>query len=312
MVFSLAARHGLSLPYGSVDELRAAYDFTDLQSFLDVYYEAANVLLDEEDFFDMTWAYLQRAAQDGVARAEIFFDPQTHTDRGVPMATVIGGISRAVERAPELGVSAAMILCFLRHLPESAAIDTFEAAMPWKEQLIGIGLDSSEVGHPPADFTRVFNMAREEGLHLVAHAGEEGPPDYVWQALDVLGVERIDHGVRSIEDEALVRRLVADQIPLTTCPLSNLRLKVVDDLADHPLRTMLKAGLNVSINSDDPAYFGGYVADNYEAIQSALNLDRNEIVDLARNSLRSSFLNADNTVFGAFDAYVTSAALDQG
>ena len=262
MLFAFAQRNGVETRFSSVEELRSAYDFTDLQSFLDIYYEGASVLRTEHDFHDMTWAYLERAAADGVRHAEIFFDPQTHTERGIPMETVILGITSALDRSDELGMSTGLILCFLRHLSGEAATETLEAALPWRDKLLGVGLDSSEVGHPPTKFTDAYDLARSEGLHLVAHAGEEGPPEYVWQALDVLGVERIDHGIRSMEDPALVQRLASDRIPLTVCPLSNLRLKVVEDLADHPLPRMLDAGLLVTINSDDPSYFGGYVGDN--------------------------------------------------
>jgi adenosine deaminase len=301
MLFALAQRNGIETRFSSVTELRAAYDFTDLQSFLDIYYEGANVLRAEEDFHDLTWAYLERAAADGVRRAEIFFDPQTHTARGIPMETVIRGIGSALDRSHELGISSGLILCFLRHLSGESAVETLEAALPWRDRLLGVGLDSSEVGHPATKFTDAYDLARSEGLHLVAHAGEEGPPEYVWQALDVLGVERIDHGVRSMEDPALVERLVADRIPLTVCPLSNLKLKVVDDLADHPLPQMIEAGMLVTINSDDPSYFGGYVGDNYDAIGSALGLDTRQLVELTRNSLVAAFLPDDDPLLGEFD-----------
>ncbi len=289
MLFGFARRNGVITRFSSVEELRAAYEFSDLQSFLDIYYEGAAVMRTEEDFHDLTWAYLERAATDGVTRAEIFFDPQTHTERGIPFETVILGIGSALDRAPELGISAGLILCFLRHLTGEAALETLEAALPWRDRLLGVGLDSSEVGHPPAKFVPVYDLARSEGLHLVAHAGEEGPPEYVWDALDLLGVERIDHGIRSLEDQALVRRLAADRIPLTVCPLSNLKLRVVDQLSDHPLGRMLEAGLMACVNSDDPAYFGGYVADNYLAVADALDLTRDEIRQLAANSLDAAF-----------------------
>jgi len=306
MLFELARRNGIETRFSSVAELRAAYDFTDLQSFLDIYYEGANVLRTEEDFHDLTWAYLERAAADGVRRAEIFFDPQTHTARGIPMETVIRGIGSALDRSHELGISSGAIMCFLRHLSGEAAVATLEAALPWRDRLLGVGLDSSEVGHPPTKFVDAYDLARSEGLHLVAHAGEEGPPEYVWQALDVLGAERIDHGVRSMEDDRLVSRLVADQIPLTVCPLSNLRLKVVDDLADHPLPQMLDAGLLVTINSDDPSYFGGYVGENYDAVRRALGLETPQLVELARNSLVASFLPDDDPLLGEFDSSVNA------
>ena len=301
MLFTIAQRNGIETRFSSVEELRSAYDFTDLQSFLDLYYEGANVLRTEQDFHDLTWAYLERAAEDGVRRAEIFFDPQTHTARGIPMETVILGITSALDRGHELDMSTGLILCFLRHLSGEAAMETLQAALPWREKLLGVGLDSSEVGHPPTKFVKAYDLARSEGLHLVAHAGEEGPPEYVWQALDVLGAERIDHGVRSMEDAALVERLATDRIPLTVCPLSNLRLKVVDDLADHPLPQMLDAGLLVTINSDDPSYFGGYVGDNYDAVTTALGLETSQIVELARNSLVASFLADDHPLLDEFD-----------
>jgi adenosine deaminase len=296
MLFQMAARNGIETAFGSVEALRAAYDFTDLQSFLDIYYEGANVIRTEEDFHDLTWAYLERAAADGVRRAEIFFDPQTHTARGIPIETAILGISSALERSSELGLTAGLILCFLRHLSGEAATATLESALPWRDRLLGVGLDSSEIGHPPTKFTAAFDLARAEGLHLVAHAGEEGPPEYIWQALDVLGVERIDHGVRAMEDAALVDRLATERIPLTVCPLSNLRLRVVDDLSEHPLPEMLGAGLKACINSDDPAYFGGYVGANYAAIVDKLGFGLAELTTLARNSLEAAFITEDDPV----------------
>ncbi len=302
MLFTFAERNGVETRFSSVEELRAAYDFTDLQSFLDIYYNGANVIRTEQDFHDLTWAYLERAAADGVRRAEIFFDPQTHTHRGISMETVILGISSALERSDELGISTGLILCFLRHLPGDDAVRTLEAALPWRDRLLGIGLDSSEVGHPPTNFTAAYDLARTEGLRLVAHAGEEGPPDYVWQAIDILGVERIDHGVRAMEDPALVERLATDRIPLTVCPLSNLKLKVVEDLADHPLPRMIEAGLLVTINSDDPSYFGGYVGDNYAAVASSLGLGIEDLAALARNSLRATFLVDQAPLLAEFDS----------
>ena len=304
MLFAFAQRNRIETRFSSVDDLKSAYDFSDLQSFLDIYYEGANVLRTEEDFHDMTWAYLERAAADGVRHAEIFFDPQTHTDRGIPMETVILGIASALDRSDELNMSTGLILCFLRHLSGQAATETLEAALPWRDRLLGVGLDSSEVGHPPTKFVEAYDLARSEGLHLVAHAGEEGPPEYVWQALDVLGVERIDHGVRSMEDQRLVARLSADRVPLTVCPLSNLRLKVVEDLADHPLPEMLEAGLLVTVNSDDPSYFGGYVGDNYDAIRDALGLETSQLVELARNSLVASFLPDGARLIDELDAVI--------
>ncbi len=290
-LFQLASQHGVQLPFDDLSALRAAYDFRDLQSFLDLYYAGAAVLQTEADFHDLTWAYLKRAADDGVRHTEIFFDPQTHTQRGIALTCVLDGIGSALNRASELGLSCGLILCFLRHLSEREALATLEAALPYKSQLLGVGLDSSEQGHPPSKFEQVFSLARREGLRVVAHAGEEGPPEYIWQALDLLGAERIDHGVRAIEDDALMRRLANDQIPLTMCPLSNLRLRVVDRLSDHPLRRMLDAGIKVTINSDDPAYFGGYIAENYRAISDALGLDRDAIGRIARNSLDAAFID---------------------
>ena len=292
MMFELAARNGVELRYGSVEEVRAAYAFTDLQSFLDIYYEGMAVLQTERDFRDLAWAYLERAAADGVRRAELFFDPQAHTARGVPFATVIDGLHAAIDEARgALGVSAALILCFLRHLPASEAMATLEEALPHRDRILGVGLDSSEAGHPPADFAEVYERARAAGLRAVAHAGEEGPPEYVRQALDVLRVERVDHGVRSEEDAALLDRLAREGVPLTMCPLSNVKLRVVDRLEDHNLKRLLDAGLRVTINSDDPAYFGGYVGDNYIETARALGLTRDEVVTLARNSIEAAFLD---------------------
>ncbi len=290
MIFALAQRNGLQLPYASVEALRAAYAFTDLQSFLDLYYAGASVLLHEQDFYDMAWAYFEKAKADGVVRAELFFDPQTHTARGVSMGAVIEGLSRACADAQiRLGISADLILCFLRHLSEEDAFATLESALPFRQQFIGVGLDSSEVGHPPEKFARVFARCRELGLHVVAHAGEEGPPAYIWSALDVLQVERIDHGVQAIHDPALMQRLVDTQMPLTVCPLSNLKLCVFKDLRDHNLGRMLDAGVRVTINSDDPAYFGGYLVENYLQTFSALHLGAREAYRLAANSLEASF-----------------------
>lgn len=291
LIFALAERNGVTLPHSSVDALRAAYAFTDLQSFLDIYYAGASVLLHEADFHDMAWAYFLRAQADNVVHAELFFDPQTHTARGVPMAAVVGGLKRACERAQaELGISSHLILCFLRHLSEDDAFATLEAALPFREQFIGVGLDSSEVGHPPEKFARVFARCRELGLRVVAHAGEEGPPAYIWQALDVLKAERIDHGVRCLEDPVLVARLATERTPLTVCPLSNLKLCVVSDLADHPMKRLLDAGLCATVNSDDPAYFGGYLNENFIQLVQALGLGREDVITLARNSLEASFV----------------------
>ncbi len=291
LIFRLAQRNGVKLAYDSVEALRAAYDFSDLQSFLDIYYAGASVLLKEADFFEMAWAYFQRAAADGIVHAEIFFDPQTHTERGVPMRDVIVGLDHACRRAhAELGISARLILCFLRHLSEDEAFATLEAALPYREHFIGVGLDSSERGHPPEKFARVFARARELGLQVVAHAGEEGPPAYIWSALDVLQVRRIDHGVRCLEDPALVRRLADARVPLTVCPLSNVKLCVFPSLAQHNLPALLDAGLCAMVNSDDPAYFGGYLVDNYLASFDALpQLGVKEAYALARNAFEASF-----------------------
>jgi adenosine deaminase len=290
LIFALAQRNGVSLPYPSVEALRQAYAFSDLQSFLDIYYAGASVLLTEQDFYDMTAAYLARAAADNVRHAEIFFDPQTHTARGVPFETVINGIYRACQDGP---LSASLIMCFLRHLPEEEAIDTLEEALPHRDKIIGVGLDSSEVGHPPEKFARVFERARTLGLHLVAHAGEEGPPAYIESALDVLNAERIDHGVRCLEDPELVQRLVREQIALTVCPLSNIKLRVFDVMDQHNLRTLLDAGLVATVNSDDPAYFGGYINQNFLAAFEALPLDASHARQLARNSFTAAFLDPE-------------------
>jgi adenosine deaminase len=292
MMFRLAERNGIALPYPSVEALRAAYAFTDLQSFLDIYYAGASVLRTEADFFDMAWAYFQRAAADNVVHAELFFDPQTHTTRGVPMETVVVGLHHACRRAhAELGISARLILCFLRHLSEEEALATLEQALPYRHHFIGVGLDSSERGHPPEKFARVFAKCRELGLHVVAHAGEEGPPAYIESALDVLKVERIDHGVRCTESPALVQRLARERVPLTVCPLSNVKLCVFPTLAQHNLPALLDAGLCVTLNSDDPAYFGGYVNDNFVHTFAALpQLGPQHAWQLAANSFEASFV----------------------
>lgn len=292
LIFALAQRNGLNLPYANVDALREAYAFTNLQSFLDIYYAGASVLLHEADFHDMAWAYFLRAKADNVVHAELFFDPQTHTARGVPMATVVLGLASACERArAELGISAELILCFLRHLSEEDAFATLDVALPYRQHFIGVGLDSSEVGHPPSKFSRVFARCRELGLHVVAHAGEEGPPAYIWEALNDLKTERIDHGVRSLEDPALVAELAQRRTPLTVCPLSNLKLCVVNDLKDHPMKRLLDAGLCATVNSDDPAYFGGYMNANFVQTVEALDLTREHVVTLARNSFEASFVS---------------------
>jgi adenosine deaminase len=290
LIFALAQRNQIPLAYDSVEALRAAYAFTDLQSFLDIYYAGASVLLHEQDFYDMARAYLDRAVADNVVHTEIFFDPQTHTERGVAMETVINGLYRACRDAQiEQGISSSLILSFLRHLSEESALQTLEAALPLRDRFIGVGLDSSELGNPPEKFARVFERCKQLGLRLVAHAGEEGPPAYIWGALDVLNVERIDHGVQSEQDALLMQRLVKEQIPLTVCPLSNLKLCVIKDLADHNLPRLLAAGLKVMINSDDPAYFGGYVNENYTQLFAATGMGAPEAYQLARNSLEASF-----------------------
>jgi adenosine deaminase len=292
LMFDIAGRNGVRQRFASVEEARRAYQFSDLQSFLDIYYEGARVLLYERDFYDLTWAYMQKARAQNVRHAEIFFDPQTHTDRGVPFETVITGIHQALRDAErQLGISSRLILCFLRHLSAQAAMETLDRALPFKEWIIGVGLDSSEAGHPPEKFRAVFDRARELGFLTVAHAGEEGPPEYIWQALELLRVSRIDHGVRCIEDPALLEKLAAEQIPLTVCPLSNVKLRVFDSLADHNLKSLLDLGLCATINSDDPAYFGGYVTENYLAAQQALCLNRHDIYRLARNSFQAAFLD---------------------
>jgi adenosine deaminase len=293
LMFALAKRNDVKLPYDSVEAVRRAYQFGNLQDFLDVYYRGMSVLVTEQDFYDLAWAYLVRAQADNVRHVEMFFDPQGHTARGVAFATVIGGLHRAIADARrELGVDASLIMCFLRHLDEADAEKTLDVALGFRDQIAGVGLDSSEAGHPPSKFKRVFQRARDAGLFLTAHAGEEGPPSYVWEALDVLGVKRIDHGNRSLEDNSLVARLAGERMALTVCPLSNLRLRVIDELIHHPLRRMMDKGLMVTVNSDDPAYFGGYVNDNYRAVGSALSLTREEIIALARNSVQASLLSA--------------------
>jgi adenosine deaminase len=294
LMFELAGRNGVQLPYGSVDEVRRAYVFSDLQSFLDIYYAGCQVLVEEQDFYDLTWAYLNRAVTQGVRHAEIFFDPQTHTDRGVPFETVISGIHRALEDGTSrLRITGGLILCFLRHLSADAAMRTLREALPYQQWILAVGLDSSEVGNPPSKFRAVYDRAREAGLLAVAHAGEEGPPAYVWEALDVLKARRIDHGVRCADDERLVARLVEEQVPLTVCPLSNVKLRVFPNLRAHNLKQLLGRGLLVTVNSDDPAYFGGYVADNFRDSAAALGLDRDDLLTLARNSFIASFLPED-------------------
>ena len=293
LIFALAARNGVALPYANVDALRRAYAFSNLQSFLDIYYAGASVLLSEQDFYDLARAYLLRAAADNVLHAELFFDPQTHTARGVSMVSVINGLHRAcVDAEAELGISASLILCFLRHLSEESAFETLEQALPFRDKLVGVGLDSGELGNPPEKFAKIFARCRELGFHLVAHAGEEGPPAYIWTALDVLRVERIDHGVQASQDALLMQRLATDCIPLTVCPLSNLKLCVFPDLASHNLRELLAAGLMATVNSDDPAYFGGYINENFTQIFAATGLGASHAYTLARNSFEASFIEA--------------------
>jgi len=294
LMFELARRNGVPLPYASVDDVRRAYIFSDLQSFLDIYYAGCRVLLKEQDFYDLTWAYLTRAVSQGVRHAEIFFDPQTHTDRGVPFESVVTGIRRALhDGEARFRITSGLIMCFLRHLSADAATRTLHEALPFKKWIRAVGLDSSEVGHPPAKFEDVYNRAREAGFLAVAHAGEEGPPAYVWEALDILKARRIDHGVRCVEDDRLVGRLVEEQIPLTVCPLSNVKLRVFPNLRAHNLKQLLDRGLLVTVNSDDPAYFGGYVADNFRDTAAALGLGREQLLTLARNSFVASFVSEE-------------------
>jgi adenine deaminase len=291
LLLSFAERNGVKVRFGSIEEVCASLNFTNLQSFLDIYYEATSTLVTQRDFAELTSSYMRHALNDNVRHAEIFFDPQSHTGRGVPFATVVSGIHEALAAAErEHGISSRLIMCFLRHLSEDDAMRTFEQALPFRKLIAGVGLDSSEVGNPPAKFERVFARARQEGFHLVAHAGEEGPPDYVIQSLDRLHVERIDHGVRAIDDAALMKRLAAERVPLTVCPLSNVRLRVFPSMERHYLKRLLEAGLVVTINSDDPSYFGGYIADNYIAAYEALGLSRQDLHQIATNSFTSSFL----------------------
>lgn len=291
LMFDLARRNGIRLPYADAEAVKRAYRFSNLQSFLDVYYRACSVLIHERDFYELTTAYLARAREQGVRHVEIFFDPQTHTGRGVSFDTVVGGIGRALSEGRQRGITSHLIMCFLRDLPVEDAMTTLEQALAHRDLIFGVGLDSAEAAHPPQKFRDVFEQAVGAGFRAVAHAGEEGPPDYIWQALDVLGAERIDHGVRCLEDRRLVARLEADRIPLTVCPFSNVKLRVVDTLEQHPLAKMLDHGLCATVNSDDPAYFGGYVGDNFAGIAQALALDDDTLVQLARNSFHASFLD---------------------
>ena len=291
LMLELAKRNKVSLPYSDIEAIRAAYQFNNLQEFLDIYYQGAAVLLHEQDFYDLTWAYLLRCHEDGVVHVEPFFDPQSHTDRGVEFSTVISGIHRAlVDGEEKLGISSYLIMSFLRHLSERAAFVTLEQALPYKDKIKAVGLDSSELGHPPEKFQRVFARAIEQGYLTVAHAGEEGPTEYIWQALELLHISRVDHGVRAIEDERLMQHLIDHQMPLTVCPLSNTKLKVFDKMADHNILTMLERGVKVMVNSDDPAYFGGYLAANYIAITEALEISPAHLQQLATNSIEASFL----------------------
>ncbi|MCH7336990.1 adenosine deaminase [Acinetobacter sp. NIPH 2699] len=295
LMFAIAQRNQIQIPYQSVEEVKQAYNFHNLQSFLDIYYAGANVLVHEQDFYDLAWAYFEKCAEDRVVHTEMFFDPQTHTERGVEFAIVIAGLKRACTDAKEkLGISSQLIMCFLRHLSEEKAFETLVQALPFKDDIIAVGLDSSEVGHPPAKFERVFAKAREAGFLIVAHAGEEGPPEYIWEALDLLKVNRIDHGVRSEEDELLMARLIDEKMPLTVCPLSNLKLCVVNDMKEHNIRRLLQKGVHVTVNSDDPSYFGGYMNDNFVAIQQALDLSHDELKQLAINSFEASFISDED------------------
>ncbi len=310
LMFELARRNGIALPYADVEALRAAYSFADLQDFLDLYYQGMSVLQSEQDFYDLTYAYLQRAAADNVKHTEIFFDPQGHTERGIAFETVLNGIDRALaEGGRDLGVTSRLILCFLRHLSAEAAMATLEQALPHRARIVAVGLDSSEKGHPPAKFKAVFDRAREAGFLTVAHAGEEGPPDYIWSALDDLKVSRIDHGVRALEDPDLVAELARRRMPLTVCPLSNIRLCVFDDMTAHPLKMMLDRGLMVTVNSDDPAYFGGYVNENFYAVRQALALSDEELALMAANSFEASFLDEASKArhIAAVEDYLRSA-----
>jgi adenosine deaminase len=308
LMFEIARRNKVAIPFASVEELKAAYAFSNLQEFLDIYYQGAQVLQTRQDFHDLTAAYLTRVAADSARHVEVFFDPQTHTDRGIDFSTVADGMLDALAAAEKTGVTSKLILCFLRHLSEEDAFATLRAAEPYLGKIAGVGLDSSEVGHPPAKFARVFAAAKARGLKIVAHAGEEGPPEYVWEALDLLQIDRLDHGNRSLEDPALVKRLADEQMTLTVCPLSNLKLCVVKDIAAHPLRRMLELGLRATINSDDPAYFGGYLNDNYAAVAGGLT--REQIVTCAKNSFLGSFLDDASKArhIAAIDAYVAATA----
>ncbi|MBI3590780.1 MAG: adenosine deaminase [Candidatus Melainabacteria bacterium] len=312
LMFKLAKRNNISLKYGSVDKLNMAYKFCDLQSFLNIYYEGAAVLIQEQDFYDMTWAFIEKLKSQNVLHAEIFFDPQTHTTRGVPFKTVINGIYRALQDGEKkYKISTGLIMCFLRHLDEKSAMKTLEESIPFKDKIIGVGLDSSELGNPPSKFTNVFSKALSFGYLTVAHAGEEGPAEYIWEALDMLKVSRIDHGVRCVEDKNLVEEIIKRKIPLTVCPLSNLKLGVFKKLEEHNLKELLDYGVLVTVNSDDPAYFGGYIGDNFLSIQESLALKKEDIYKLAKNSFEASFLNIKEkqSMLKKLDSFVTEGVL---
>jgi adenosine deaminase len=312
MMLTIGHRNNIQLPYKDEKAARAAYQFQNLQSFLDIYYNSAQVLQTEQDFYDITWAYLQRCHTQNVMHVEPFFDPQTHTDRGIAFQTVINGVRRALKDGQDrLGISSHLIMCFLRHLSAAQAMDTLEQALPYKEDIIAVGLDSSESGYPPANFQKVFEIARRNGFLTVAHAGEEGPPEYIWQALDLLKVKRIDHGVRCAEDRTLVDRLIREQIPLTVCPLSNTKLRVFDRMVDHNILTLLDLGLKVTVNSDDPAYFGGYINENYIALYNELQMDRIQAARLARNSFEASFAESERKKYlnNCLEDFLVSASM---
>ncbi|MCK5555626.1 MAG: adenosine deaminase [Alphaproteobacteria bacterium] len=310
MLFALAQRNKIELPFKSVEEVRKAYDFGNLQDFLDIYYQGMGVLQTEQDFYDLTLAYLEKSAAQNVVHTEIFFDPQGHTERGIKFETVLNGITRALDDGKKkFGISSRLIMCFLRHLSEEDAFKTLEQALLYKDRIIGVGLDSSEVGHPPSKFKRVFDRARAEGFLTVAHAGEEGPPEYIWEALNLLKISRLDHGNRALEDQNLIARLTGEGMALTVCPLSNLKLCVIKDMKKHPLKKMLELGLKATVNSDDPAYFGGYMNDNYKAVTEALSLEKPHLLILVRNSINASFLTQTekNNLLDQVKAYATSA-----
>ena len=311
MLFDLAKKNNVVLPFKSAEEIRQAYNFTNLQDFLDIYYKGMSVLQTEQDFYDLTYAYLEKSASDNVLHTEIFFDPQGHTERGVEFEVVINGITRALDDGHfNLGISSKLIMCFLRHLSEQDAFQTLEMALPYKDKIIGVGLDSSEIGNPPSKFERVFSNAKDEGFRILAHAGEEGPPEYIWEAINLLKIDRLDHGNRALEDEALIEKLVQMGMALTICPLSNLKLCVVNDLCEHPLKFILNKGLKATVNSDDPSYFGGYMNDNFISITKALNLNKSDLVTLVRNSIDASFLEESRKAVleNKLDQYLEKAA----